>query len=293
MKYKLLRLIIILIVISQFTIPVLAETTAIVNVIMVPEYSGGINNFTITYVTDTHMHLTWNLGGDAANIMIRAKYGEYPAGTSDPNVAPTDGYFVYYGSGDKTDDTSMNFDQNPGFLYYTAVAQRADGTWFTGIVTGGKESIKLLLLAFIALFIGLIVVNVMARNSFIPIKMIAAFAWVIPFVWITTSPPTPFTAGSQLNTVMLVIISGAFLISLFAAFRRPLQMGSSFMDKNGQQKNESYEKNGWHIPVWMNPNRETEEERQNREAAFQFNNRNSAYRQRFHRALNPDDRRRR
>jgi cation transport ATPase len=45
----------------------------------------------------------------------------------------------------------MDFNENPGYLYYKAWAQKADGTWFVTTSTGSEESKKMLLL-----FLGLL-----------------------------------------------------------------------------------------------------------------------------------------
>ena len=119
-----------IILVSQILLPVVCKAKSSVGVVItVVGTTGGISNFTVTYVTDTDMHLSWSFIGDAVNIMIRSKYGSYPANIPNSTTTPSDGNLVYYGSGTSFDDTSMNFDQNPGSLYYSAWAQKADGTW--------------------------------------------------------------------------------------------------------------------------------------------------------------------
>lgn len=111
----------------------------------------GIGGFTITYVTDTQLDLSWYYDAPVVNIMIRAKYGAYPADIPDENTAPSDGYLVYNGAGVTVSDTSMNFDQNPGILYYKAWGQKADGKWIVAPETGWKESRQVVLIALIIL----------------------------------------------------------------------------------------------------------------------------------------------
>ena len=125
-------------------VPVLAATTAIVSILGIPAYSGGILSFNVIYTSDTEMDLNWTLNPSTAqNIMIRAKYGQYPADIPDENTMPSDGYLVYYGDGLTTTsavDTSMDFSENAGSLYYKAWAQKVDGTWYVTTGTGNEES---------------------------------------------------------------------------------------------------------------------------------------------------------
>jgi len=117
-----------------------ASPVAVVTIVGVPGSAGGISNFTITYTSDTQLDLAWTLYGDAVNIMIRGKYKSYPADIPDQNTTPSDGYLVYYGSASAVSDTSMDFSQNVGPIYYKAWAQKADGTWYTAPLKGSKES---------------------------------------------------------------------------------------------------------------------------------------------------------
>ena len=149
--------------------PVLAE---IITIIGNPLTTGGILNFTVVYVTDYQMDMTWGFGAGTDNIMIRGKYGSYPADIPNINTAPSDGYLVYYGNATSTSDTvvDMSFNQvddisdnsnTPFTIYYKAWGRNADGTWQMMPGTGSKESRELILLT-----IGLITL------------LLTIFAWV-------------------------------------------------------------------------------------------------------------------
>lgn len=152
-----------------------------VSVTATPKFTDGITNFTVTYVNETQIDLSWGFSGDAVNIMIRAKYGEYPDDIPDEDTAPTDGYLVYYGSGTSCSDTSVNFDENVSTLFYKAWGQKASGKWYTDTSTGEQESEMLLL-------------GILAGLALIP--LIASFAlksgrkilcWVSAGGWILLS----------------------------------------------------------------------------------------------------------
>ena len=277
-----------------YTTPIFADTTASVTVTMQFAVTNGITNFKIIYISDTQMDLSWTLTS-ASNIMIRAKYGDYPSDIPNDTTTPSDGYLVYYGSGSSVSDTSMNFDQNPGLLYYKAWGQKADGTWYVQTSTGSKESKELILLSFIAIIIGLLVVNIMAKNSFIPIKLVAAMAWAIPLVWAIEYPPSFIVAGSNIQTIIVIILIGMLLICGFQAFRSPLQMGRTRIGKNGETENTSEDSGSWRMPNFVKNSyrnvtsyQPTGKERTNR----MFSN-YSAYRQQVHASLFPRENNRR
>jgi hypothetical protein len=141
--------------------------------------------------------------------------------------------------------------------------------------------------AYLGLIGLLITLNYVVRNSFVPMKLIVAMFWVVPFVWTVTSGPSPFTPASQLNTVMLVLIIGIFLISLFGAFRRPLQINTIFGNKN-EQRGESYDNGSWHLPSWMKVGES--EEKQIAQTRIARSKKLQERRARFRKALNPEDR---
>lgn len=147
-------------------------------------YTCGISDFLITYVSDTQMDLSWNYSYDGDQIMIRAQYGEYPDDIPDSVTTPSDGYLVYYGNGTSVSDTSMNFDQNFGPIYYKAWAQRADLTWHTDFASGWKESQKLLLIVLIMLAMGLLTLAFIFK---VPALFLASAAmWVVDAAYFIT-----------------------------------------------------------------------------------------------------------
>lgn len=209
------RLVVIVLSLSVALSPtvVLAAGSADVGVIARPAATGGILDFTVTYITETDMRLDWTLFGDATNIMIRAKYGSYPANIPNINTAPSDGYLVYSGNGTTTHDTSMNFDENPGGLYYAAWAQKADGTWFMDLKTGWKESQVMTLLALLA-FAG-ILTFVGVRSSYYLLKIIAGFAWLLPMAYWISTPPSAITKGDSVHSIGIIMFIGVAIALWF------------------------------------------------------------------------------
>lgn len=291
-RLRILRFLIVFIMLGTQLLPLvaLADVSVSITVTATPIITGGITDFIITYVSDTQLDLSWTLIGDAVKIMIRGKYGAYPADIPNENTTPTDGYLVYYGSGSSVSDTTMNFDENAGILYYKAWAQRADGTWHMVTSTGNKESLEVILLSFIGTILAVGFINFgFLRNSFMPYKFAGALLWVIPIVWIMSSPPSIFTVGSALQAVTLIVLIGIGLISLFGAFRKELQVNVSTTNrKTGERRDEGDIKNAWHMPTIFQ-NGESEEESIRKARAIRMERR-AEYRDRFRQALRGPER---
>lgn len=194
---------VIIIVLTLSPIPVLAVEIE-VTVTAKPAISGGITDFTIIYVSETQLDFSWAFSGGAVNIMIRGKYDGYADNIPNPETEPSDGYLVYYGSATTCSDTSMDFDNNPGAIYYTAWAQRADGTWYTNVYTGEEESAIMTLLGFIVLALGLSFLG--AKSSYWILKFLAgAIWWVFGIYWINY-PPSVVTEGSSTDKAVIVFL---------------------------------------------------------------------------------------
>lgn len=188
-----------------------AATEQDVTVTATPAY--GILTFSIDYISDTQMDLSWTTTGDVVNVMVRAKYGEDLDEIPNEDTTPSDGYLVYEGDGSSVSDTSLDFDQNPGPLYYKIWGQKVDDKWYTGSMSDWEESAVMTLLGMLA-FAGIL--SFLAfRSSFRPMRFVAGFAWVAVLVFWIMSPPSAVTAGSAVHVaVMLVLIFAAFAVSV-------------------------------------------------------------------------------
>jgi len=193
-----------------------AQVTANITLFATPLWSAGIASFTVTYVNETALSLNWTYGSNVTGVMIRAKYGVYPADIATESETPSDGYLVYTGTGTSINDTSMDFDTNPGPIYYRAWAYRADGSWVITPSQGSEESAIMTLLAFFLL--PGIVSFLCMRSSYPILKFCAGVAWwVAAFYW-NTNPPSSVVVGSSVHTLMLDllgVIGVAFVIYVF------------------------------------------------------------------------------
>jgi hypothetical protein len=200
---KWLVTIIMTLAVSLLPVAVLADTTAVVNVTNSPSFSQGIISFTVTYVSDTEMDLAWTTDATVQNVMVRAKYGSYPADIPDENTQPSDGYLVYYGTNLLVADTSMNFNENAGSLYYKAWAQKADGTWYTVTSTVSKESEKLFLLFLGGLALVLSYFEIKTRNM--PLGALAAGAWIVMWKYVTSNALLTDPSSQNIFTILCIV----------------------------------------------------------------------------------------
>ena len=197
--------------------PVLAATTAIVTIIGIPSYSGGILTFNVTYVSDTEMDLSWTYDAvTVSNVMVRAKYGSYPANPPNSSTAPSDGYLVYYGSDLSAVDTSMDMNQNAGTLYYSAWAQHPDGSWYVVASTHSEESREVVLIGLI--LIGMIgsVFAIMRRNLLFAVG--AGALWFFLITYTRANPLPNIVAGSGADSIFIgvcIAFSIGTIISIF------------------------------------------------------------------------------
>jgi hypothetical protein len=205
---------------------VYADVSVHITVTAVPKITGGISNFIVTYVNDKHLDLSWTLTGAAVKIMIRGKYGSYPADIPNEHTAPSDGYLVYYGNAGSCSDTIVNLDDpgdanisdtsdTPFTIYYKAWAQKGGGTWFVSTSTGSEESRTLTFLAFVVLALGLMIAAFVTKGTSSGMLRIASvIAWIIMIplsfnqTWPTGNTFLP-QAAAYFSAAMMIIMVAA------------------------------------------------------------------------------------
>jgi hypothetical protein len=230
------RIILVLCLVLINSLPAFAATTADVTLYATPLVSGGISTFTITYISDTNLKLDWGYSGNATAVMIRAKYGSYPTNISSSNETPSDGYLVYNGGGVTTNDTSMDFNANPGPIYYRAWAQDALGQWFTNAQQGNKESRNMILIALILLCAIFIVLAVTRTSSVM--YAFGGFGLLVLWQYILGNPPTGLEAGTTAQqSLILLLVGGAavlFIVGFVTWRRKGLTDYEETSDGNGR-----------------------------------------------------------
>ena len=89
-------------------------------------------NLQVTYVNDSNLDVSWEMGNAAINTMIVANYNHYP-------TSPEDGYVLYDGPSTDVNDTSVNINEYWGNYYVSAWSENNTGTWTTDYSTAGYE----------------------------------------------------------------------------------------------------------------------------------------------------------
>lgn len=205
-------------------VSLLVPTTAnavVITVTATPLVAGCISDFTITYVGDRQLDFSWSYGENATEIMIRGKYGHYPKDIPDEFTEPSDGYLVYSGNLTSCSDTSMDFDQNPGPIYYKAWGLRDDGTWQSPPLEGWKESRALLALAVTILALGITIAAFVIKQQLL--HAVGIIGWMIfaYFMYNRDWGPenTYLPTAIAMFGLAMVIVEVVALVSLYLSGR--------------------------------------------------------------------------
>lgn len=169
--------IIVLLLTILITLPVLADTSQDVTVTATGYICEAPGGFTLTYISDYEVGISWTKGEDAENTMIRAKYGSYP-------VDREDGYQVYYGDGTVASDTGVNFDEGVSDVYYIAFSQNASGAWEDVGSSNFMENPHMLLIALIILALGFTIVSYIFKKGMLAFA--GAGAWMVASIYCFT-----------------------------------------------------------------------------------------------------------
>lgn len=109
--------------------------------------------------------------------------------------------------------------------YYSAWCTADWGGTSVDYTTAEAGGTGMVLIGFIGLLAVLAFLSYSSwRTGSIPFKLITSMAWVIPIVWIVKSPPSPLTAGSTLQTAVLLVLIGVMLILAFNSFSKNMSI---------------------------------------------------------------------
>ena len=155
----------------SITMPVIveADNSAEITVTAVGYVCAAPGGFTLTYITDYEVGISWIKGAGADNTIIRAAIGRIPENRED-------GWLVYYGDGTNTTSwTNMETLSDP--VYYRAWSQNAGGIWEEVGASDYVEGISMQLLAFLIAAIGLTIGGYWLKN--IPLVYGAGGVWAV------------------------------------------------------------------------------------------------------------------
>ena len=198
---KILRLLIVLVILVTQIVPgllVLAGSSADVTIIatgFVVGTPGAPSGFTLTYITDSQIGLSWSNDNYTVNTMIRVKQGG-------PPTSRFDGYLVYYGPGTSTNDTALNIASPEGW-YYRAWGENITGGW-SALFSEGDTNI---FMSTSFLFIGLIILCsvltfIAIKANLILFRLAAAGSWLALGLWLLLSDTTNLSLGDTWTQVL-------------------------------------------------------------------------------------------
>lgn len=157
-----------------------AATTAGITITATGYICEAPGGFTLTYINDYEIGISWAIGADANNTMVRAAYGRYPE-------SRTDGYLVYYGNGTYCNDTAINLDETASLIYYYAWSENAVGIWEEGGAGDWLEGPNMKLIAVIVLCLGLMIPAFLFKKQ--ALMVAAGLSWMGLAFWNRTITP--------------------------------------------------------------------------------------------------------
>ena len=170
--WKWLVAFVLLIIFLVIPIPALAGTSADITVTATGYVCEAPGGFTVVYISDYEVGISWVKGVDAENTLVRAAIGRMPENRSD-------GYEVYYGTGTNTTDW-VNMETLSVPIYYKSWSQTIGGTWEEGgSSTGQVEGVSMILIAFIALALGLTISTFALKSGRAILAFASAGGWVL------------------------------------------------------------------------------------------------------------------
>ncbi len=181
----------------------LADTTAGITVTAVGYIVAAPGGFTVWYISDYEVGISWIKPLNAVNTMIRAKYGSAP-------TSITDGYQVYYGPDEITSDTGVSLDETATEVYYRAWSQTAGGIWGPLWAEGQMEGIGMTLIALILMAMAFII------TSYIFKKSVLAFAAAGSFGLLGYYALTKSTATWDVYFSLFWLSMGLLIACMFA-----------------------------------------------------------------------------
>ena len=212
----------------MFASPVLADTSAEVTVTATGYVVGAPGGFTLTYISDYEVGISWTKGEGAENTMVRAAVGRLPE-------SRTDGYLVYYGDGTSTSDFSNNLDVLDAPVYYRAWSQNTDSLWEEVGSSDFVAGVGVTVLAISIIVLGLTIAGVIFKSA--ALYLLSTMGWVI-FAFLMYGKVFD---NAALNTALLMFGGAAALVCAVMALgvymsRRPAKVDRDLLEQENYRR---------------------------------------------------------
>jgi len=273
-RWFLLLVVLVALAVGVPTLTARADTSAGVVITVSGNVSGVLglpSGFTITYIDDCSMQMTWTKGIGSTNTMIRAAVGVLPADRND-------GRLVYYGNGTQAVDVWCSTTaQKP--VYFRAWSESSTGNWTSGSTDsnqiGGRTMTLLGLFAFCGILSWLSI-----RSNFFLLKLLAGMSWVAMFLYVKGYPPGAIPEGSPVHIAILMILIGLGLAIPLYGLGREISRQQSY-GEGGSETSGGFR---FSRPEWTQSSTAKFQKRKQRRMSDL-----EEYRERFHKALNPNE----
>jgi len=206
---------------------VLADSSADITVTATGIVGGnpGIpTGFTVFYISDYEVGISWTKGESANNTMIRAKYGSYP-------TSRTDGYLVYYGEGTSTSDTGVSLDETATNVYYRAWSEDSGGVW-SNYAEGNIGGFGMLTIGIALIVLVLTTMAFVLKNALL--HMVCIVGWLLFgfYMWNVNWPEdnTYLPMATMLLALSMVIVHLVYVVNHYLGLRTEPPTHTSIQD---------------------------------------------------------------
>ena len=171
-------------------------------------------NLQVTYVNDSDLDVSWEMGNGATDTMILTNYNHFP-------TSPEDGYVLYDGPATNVNDTSVNINEYWGNYYVSAWSEGSNGVWTIDYSTAGYGVDMTALVsvltewAFIFIWVILMILSHVMRDIFIKL-MVVPVSVVLGTYWMGLGNTAIYKAFG----IVIIIIGVYFLFDTGMDFLR-------------------------------------------------------------------------
>ena len=278
MRWFFLLVVLVALAVGVPTLTARADTSAGVVITVSGNVSGVLglpSGFTITYIDDCSMQMTWTKGIGSTNTMIRAAVGVLPADRND-------GRLVYYGNGTQAVDVWCSTTaQKP--VYFRAWSESSTGNWTSGSTDSNQIGGRTMTLLGLFAFCGILSWMSLKSNFFL-LKLLAGMSWIALFLYTKDYPPGAIPEGSSVHVAILMILIGLGLAIPLYGLGREISKQQSY-GEGGSETSGGFR---FSRPEWTKSSTAKFQKRKQKRMSDL-----EEYRERFHKALNPGESNRR
>ena len=159
--------------------------------------------FTLTYISDYEIGISWVKGADAVNTMVRKVVGRVPASL-------TDGIELYNGPGTSTADYTVNLDTIDSSIYYRAWSQNAAGVWEELGTSNAIGGFGMSTVAIAVIVLGLTALAFVLKNALLHMVCVIGWLFLGFYMWNREWP----VGNEYLGTAFMLLALAMVIVNL-------------------------------------------------------------------------------